>query len=274
VVEATLRTRQIIQGISGIGVPVGLGPDAWGVFFFDPSHSKLEQPEHLQILAHQIALSFENVRLYEQVSTDALTGLFSRTHLKQALRRYIQLSMRHDHNLGLIYIDLDHFKTVNDTHGHHIGDLLLKQIGAAVMRVVRQSDIPARVGGDEFVVALPETSAKGVFKASQRLCQVISDIWIETPEGRYQASASLGCGTLDASVLNHIARYDLSDTLWEALLIALVSAVDTATYHAKQSGRGAVSSISSEEIIERLERELGAPPKRQPDMIDPFTVDP
>ena len=125
-----------------------------------------ERAEPLQTLAvtvgDHISLALANIRLREtlrhQVVHDALTGLFNRRYLEETLEREIYRGRRKGASLGLIMLDLDHFKHFNDTYGHEAGDNLLRTLGKFLGERVRREDVACRYGGEEFVLILPEAS--------------------------------------------------------------------------------------------------------------------
>jgi diguanylate cyclase (GGDEF)-like protein len=120
---------------------------------------------YLSLLAHQTVNQIENIRLCEKLSsmavTDALTGLFNHRYFQEGLNIEILRAQRYKHSLSLIIFDIDGFKNYNDHYGHLEGDRVLKHVAQEIRKNVRQVDIICRYGGDEFVVILPSTHAKG-----------------------------------------------------------------------------------------------------------------
>ena len=100
---------------------------------------------------------------------DALTGLFNRRYFDVSLRKELKRALRYDKRLSLLLIDMDDFKTINDTKGHLFGDSVLARISSILSSISREEDIPCRFGGEEFVVILPETNAGGAATFAQRL---------------------------------------------------------------------------------------------------------
>ena len=137
-----------------------------------PEEAHLPRPVRLRRLesqrawalavTEQIALALVNLRLRETLSAqavrDSLTGLYNRRYLEQALEREVLRAARNSRTVGVIMLDLDHFKAFNDTHGHEAGDMLLRLLGDYLVTHVRAEDIACRYGGEEFVVILPEAS--------------------------------------------------------------------------------------------------------------------
>jgi diguanylate cyclase (GGDEF)-like protein len=171
----------------------------------------------------------ELFRRAEHADTDELTSLPNRRVFKEALMHEIQRAKRYGTPLSLTLFDLDHFKQVNDTHGHPAGDRVLVAATHAVERNLRESDVFARVGGEEFAVLLPNTSEEGAVDFAERLraaLQAISPLALEVDA---QITASFGVVEFDR---------DSDDSTGEAL----IAAADAALYNAKWLGRNRVFS--------------------------------
>ncbi len=163
--------------------------------------------------------------LAQRAQLDGLTGLWNRAHLDQRLSELISTSTRHGCNLSLILADVDHFKTINDEHGHPFGDHVLQQFGQIFSEQVRDSDIACRYGGEEFAVLLPYTSAEDAEHVAERVRrQVEAHVWAE--HGDLRVTCSLGIA----------AFLDLEDRSGEMLL----AQADRALYQAKRGGRNCI----------------------------------
>jgi diguanylate cyclase (GGDEF)-like protein len=127
----------------------------------------------LQALCDYAAISIENARAVEKIQeltiTDDCTGLFNARHLYKTLETEVYRSARFGYQFSVIFIDLDHFKTVNDTHGHLAGSRLLAEVGYLIKAQLRLIDFAFRYGGDEFVVLLPQTSKDQAVVVARRL---------------------------------------------------------------------------------------------------------
>jgi diguanylate cyclase (GGDEF)-like protein len=223
-----------------ISYPILIGERCIGVF--DLSRDRPDYPftpEEIQIgnlFVRLVALGIENSRLYEELHassvTDALTGLYNRRGLFQFGEHEVERSLRFDRPLSVVMFDLDHFKNVNDTYGHPVGDHVLVEIAKCCTNQLRTVDIAARYGGDEFVLILPEASLEDAAQVAERLRDSIEKIVIiaEPKAGgstrTLRVTASLGVVRLISSSSN------LADT---------ISAADSMLYEAKQSGRNRVS---------------------------------
>jgi diguanylate cyclase (GGDEF)-like protein len=131
----------------------------------------------LATLAGQASIAIDNVQLHQEAqrlsTTDALTGLWNFRYLSMSLAREIERSTRFDRPLAVLMLDLDHFKAVNDEHGHPRGDTVLRELAHRVQEQIREVDTFARYGGEEFVVVLPETTVEGAAQLADRICVAV-----------------------------------------------------------------------------------------------------
>jgi diguanylate cyclase (GGDEF)-like protein len=127
----------------------------------------------------QIVMSELELRLLAR--TDGLTGALSRRAFRDELSRTLSLALRHRHDLSCIMLDLDHFKHVNDAHGHPVGDIVLTQVVAACQEELRKSDILGRLGGEEFAVLLPHTGLASALRVAEKLRAAV-----EQPQARFR----------------------------------------------------------------------------------------
>jgi diguanylate cyclase (GGDEF)-like protein len=182
--------------------------------------------ELLRSLAAQTTVALENVELHVQVSrqavTDELTGLSNHGSFQDLLAAEVEQVRRYHHQVGLIMLDLDNFKAINDTYGHQQGDVVLKQVARVLRDTSRDADSPARYGGEEMAVILPHTDLEGSYAIAERLRTAIEGLQIPGPEGHgpLRVTASLGVA----------ASSDGDKDL-------LVGAADAALYAAKRQGK-------------------------------------
>ncbi len=131
----------------------------------------------LRTLANQASIAVDNIHLHHEAqrlsTTDALTGLWNFRYLSMSLAREIERSTRFDRPLAVLMLDLDHFKQVNDAHGHPRGDTVLRERARRGQEQIREVDTFARYGGEEFVVVLPETSVEGAAQLAERICVAV-----------------------------------------------------------------------------------------------------
>lgn len=172
------------------------------------------------------ALRGANQDLKRLANTDVLTGLANRRRFMEALEAEIDRAERYDRALSLVLVDLDHFKEVNDTHGHAGGDEVLRAVAGVLAAVCRDVDLAARIGGEEFAILLPETDARGAERVAERTLGRIADGHHRAPSGAgFHITASAGVSSLGREV-----------TSGEGLL----QAADDALYRAKSEGRNRV----------------------------------
>ncbi len=163
------------------------------------TYSKRDLPL-LGQLSKQISVAIENVKLYEQTKEnsilDDVSSLFNFRYFHQALDRELKLVARHRSRLSLIFIDLDRFKLINDTHGHLRGSRVLRAVGFLLRAAVRETDIAARYGGDEFVVILPDTDLALAKRLGERIRKIICHHIFLRDEGlNERLGASIGVAT-------------------------------------------------------------------------------
>lgn len=168
--------------------------------------------------------------LERQAHTDFLTDLANRRYFMELAEAELARALRYRKPLSLLMLDIDHFKAVNDNHGHKTGDRILQNLSAILRETLREVDIPGRLGGEEFAVILPETGTEAAFEAAERLRLAIADTPMQTETG----------GMLSITVSIGVA------TLTEALVDVetLLKHADDALYVAKNSGRNQVRMTS------------------------------
>jgi diguanylate cyclase (GGDEF)-like protein len=130
----------------------------------------------LQILCEPLQRALEYEDLYEQASRDVLTGLMNRRVFDERITSVLAQAERHAHPVTLACMDLDRFKQINDTYGHGIGDLVLQKVAASMEGMVRNCDVLARMGGDEFMLIMPDTTLAAAEILANRLCQSINQL--------------------------------------------------------------------------------------------------
>jgi diguanylate cyclase (GGDEF)-like protein len=180
--------------------------------------------------------AYENARLFTQAellaTTDVLTGLATRRHFFATALGALTAARHQRHPLAAAMLDIDHFKQVNDVHGHHVGDQVITAVAQRLAHTARTSDILGRYGGEEFALILPDTSPEGAGHLAERLRTAIADRPIDTDAGPLTVTVSIG-----------IAERTPEHTDVETLL----EAADGALYQAKRAGRNRVVVASPPE---------------------------
>ncbi|MDX2006466.1 MAG: diguanylate cyclase [Meiothermus sp.] len=226
-----------IQWENLMALPLRAGERAVGVVLMEQSASAPTNLKILQLFASQAAVAIENVRLYELATVDDLTRVSTRRHWLSRLDDALQLALRHAHPLSLVLLDLDHFKAVNDRHGHLAGDRVLAALGRTLLPSLRRSDAVGRIGGEEFAVLLPHTDLEGAALVAEKLRQAVAQMTVEWEGEALRLTASLGVATL--RILPTQTARD-SGSL-ERTRTALLQAADEALYRAKAEGRDRVA---------------------------------
>ncbi|MFW6051411.1 MAG: diguanylate cyclase [Myxococcota bacterium] len=169
----------------------------------------------LQVLANQLAVSMANAaavkRLEEMATTDGLTGCLNKRAFLEELDRKLRAAERFGRPLSLIVTDIDHFKSVNDTYGHATGDVVIKELGAILQRVKRETDVVARFGGEEFCVLCEETDTEGAKLLAERVRQELGATEFQTELGALSVTCSLGVATFPRDARDSAGLFEASD---------------------------------------------------------------
>jgi diguanylate cyclase (GGDEF)-like protein len=188
----------------------------------------------LTAAAQQIAVAIANLRLREslrqQSIRDPLTGLFNRRFLEESLGREVRRAERHNSQVSVLMLDVDHFKRFNDTWGHEAGDLVLREIGAVLDQSVRDGDVACRFGGEEFAIVMPDAPFEIALLRAEQLRMRVKAIAI--------AYRDQALGAVAVSV--GVASYRLHGLDGEHVL----RSADEALYLAKQAGRDRVAGAN------------------------------
>jgi diguanylate cyclase (GGDEF)-like protein len=190
-----------------------------------------DEQELLDYLAGQAAVSIENASLHETVErqavTDELTGLANTRAFHSILDREIERARRFETPVGLVMIDLDDFKRMNDEYGHQQGDEVLVSVAGVLRAFSRDIDAPARYGGEELALILPQTDAEGAWRLAERMREAVEELRIPRvgERGALSITASFGVAALPDSAADKKG---------------LVAAADAALYRAKRGGKNRV----------------------------------
>jgi diguanylate cyclase (GGDEF)-like protein len=187
----------------------------------------------LEVLTSHVAVSLANARmlkrLEELATTDGLTSLLNKRALLEVATQKLKSAVRFSRPLSVLVCDIDHFKRVNDTHGHDMGDIVIKGLADVLRRVKRDTDAVGRFGGEEFVVVCEETDERGACQLAERVRQELAAATFPTELGPLKVTCSVG-----------VASFPAAGKTWDALF----KSTDEALYASKRGGRNRVTAWS------------------------------
>jgi len=221
-VESRVQPAELLTGPSGAYLAVPCRSPAGSIVALltaqtaTPHEFPLATLDLAQAIAGHVAAAWDNVQLYqrmrEMATRDELTGLWNRRHLAEQLDREIQRARRYGHPFAVALVDIDDFKAYNDAHGHLGGDEVLRQIAELLLRSTRRADVVARIGGEEFVIVLPESDAPGAAALAEKVREAVATAPFpgreSQPGGRLTVTLGLACfpdDGQDATVLLELA---------------------------------------------------------------------
>lgn len=218
----------LTSGETAIGTLVLLSPEE-GLF-------GEEVRTTLQVMTNQLGAFIENARMYQKLkelaTTDGLTGLPNHRIFQESLDKKLATSARFGNDLSLIFCDVDHFKNVNDTYGHPLGDIVLKRLASILKKeVVRDTDLPARYGGEEFAIICEGTDTEGAVHLAERIRKEFEKELFQTTRGMLHVTISMGIATCPV----HAQQKE-----------ELIERADAALYAAKEGGRNRVRTWGKE----------------------------
>ncbi|GAB7562503.1 diguanylate cyclase [Methylobacillus methanolivorans] len=226
----TCRHVQVIEGVCCLCVPIIAQGNVLGVLYLENHHEQVFDDVQLKLastVTNQVALTLASMKMQETLRNlsvrDPLTGLFNRRYMEESLQRELAIAQRKQRQLGVVILDLDHFKNFNDTFGHDAGDFLLREVGALLVSNSRSSDIVCRFGGEEFVLIFPETEAEIMMERTEHLRKVIFALQLQhfgRSLGQVSASFGLAFFPVHGSTADELLRL-----------------ADKALYRAKAAGR-------------------------------------
>jgi diguanylate cyclase (GGDEF)-like protein len=229
--ETPVFTRKVkLKGVESLLVlPLVCADEAIGTFTLAAQKRNAfskDTREMLGVIANQVAVSLENAKMYRQMerlaTTDGLTGLTNHRTFQEKLSDLLGRCQRHGLKMALVLTDIDHFKKVNDTHGHPVGDQVLKGVAKVVSDGVRKIDVVARYGGEEFAIVMEGTDAEGAKILAERIREEVIRQTFQSDQGAFSVTLSLGIAEFPG---------DGQDKQ------TLVERADQALYHAKHHGR-------------------------------------
>ncbi len=221
--------------------PLLRGDTTFGVLVICSEEAQTLGQDRLQTLnaaASHLSLAIRNGLEYNKLKAkadhDGLTRISNRQHFDMRLREEMKRHQRHHQELSLLMLDLDFFKSVNDTYGHLAGDMVLREVGKILRQTLRESDFPARYGGEEFVIILPQTREEQAWLLAERIRKIIAQTVFRFQNKRFRVTASLGIAGLKPGALTPAEM--------------LIHEADQALYRAKTNGRNMVCSSALEDM--------------------------
>ncbi|MCS7078901.1 MAG: sensor domain-containing diguanylate cyclase [Chloracidobacterium sp.] len=218
---------------SWMGVPLEAEKKTLGVISVASHRPRAfsEQDETmLRALGQQLVGALENARLYELATVDGLTSLLNARTVRAKLAEVFAKTLASNSQMAVLMFDIDHFKKVNDTYGHEVGNEVLRHLAQLVRSKLRDTDIAGRYGGEEFLVVLPQTPAKNAVEVAERLRRHIESRPVATAAGELHITASFGVAAVPK--------------LPVATPEELIAAADKALYASKRDGRNRVTEAS------------------------------
>ena len=234
-INEKLWNRKILVDESCTIVALTVGETALGIIYLDRPVSAREHLDLLAVFANQAAVAIHNAELYELATVDRLTGLHVRSYFDKWLYRELRSAFRSQTSFGLMILDLDGLKQINDRNGHQAGDRALAAVGDVLRLATRDSDILGRYGGDEFAVILPKSDRNGVEIVASRITEAFK---LLSPRGLH-LRASMGTCIVDPHEWEFDdVRHLIDASYFEGVGQAVIGAADAAMYASKQDGRG------------------------------------
>ena len=191
---------------------------------FEPAELMARIAGAVRIKRLQDELRLRNADLDRLSRIDGLTGLYNRRHIDEQLRKETASASRHDQPLAILMLDIDHFKKVNDTHGHPGGDIVLVECARRLQSIARDDDVLGRWGGEEFIIIAPQTDLDGALALGERVRAAIAENPIDLSDQKIAITVSVGCAAAIEPVKSLVAK------------------ADSALYRSKAEGRNRVTS--------------------------------
>lgn len=204
-------------------LPLSVKESNRGYFLLDP---EIRDEEFLNTLMTQVSFAIENARLFHEAITDGLTGLFLKRYFQIQLDTELKRAKRHRRNVAILMLDIDHFKKVNDTYGHPVGDVVLKGVAGVIKTTVREIDLVSRYGGEEVAIILPDTTGDQAQAIAERIRERVAGRRFDCDGAALGVTVSIGVFSVAGG-----GAVSPEDAIKNA---------DAALYRAKEAGRNRV----------------------------------
>jgi diguanylate cyclase (GGDEF)-like protein len=232
-----------------VSLPLRVGEHILGFLALKVTSSCRVEQETLDVFAHQASVAIQNALYYEMAALDPLTGVHARRFFEVWTRREVRAALRSGAPLGLMMLDMDGLKAINDQGGHRAGDTAIAGVGRVLREATREHDLAARLGGDEFVMLMPSTDLEGANAVARRVLELLSAGSVPIQGRAVGLRASIGVAALQfgGPCPSAVGR-SLPSGFFEEVVERLIRLADASLYEAKRKGGGRVCSGESIDI--------------------------
>jgi diguanylate cyclase (GGDEF)-like protein len=248
-VRASMSSRCCHIDLPWVSLALRVGEHILGFLALRVTQSPTYDIEILDVIAHQASVAIQNALYYEMAALDPLTGVHARRFFEVWTRREVRAALRTGAPLGLLLVDMDGLKLLNDQGGHRVGDMAIGTLGRVLREATREHDLAARLGGDEFAMLMPNTDAEGGVSVARRIIELLSTKTVLVQGVPRPISVSIGVAVLHGRgpCPSTVGR-SLTVDFFEDLVEQLIRRADEALYQAKRTGRGRFCKSDALEI--------------------------